>query len=596
MFMRPQPHARTITESSTWLRRAFAGNLQDFRHEPRWALIYVGGVANGVAEPRREHTGGNRMNHSLLKPFAVSALLGFSVVLSACSDSRSGKDAGQLVCDADRYDVLGGVDLQTATVLDVQQALNRGAFTSEALVRHQLQLIESFDRSGSALNSIRAIAPNALEQARAADARRAAGQTRGPLDGVTVLLKDNIGTTDLPTTAGSIALATNFPLREATITRRLREAGAIVLGKSNLAEFANWVDLTMPNGYSSLGGQVLAPYNLAANPSGSSSGSAVAATMGFSTVTIGTETNGSIISPSAFQSLVGVKPTMGLASRIGIIPLAPSFDTAGPITRTVTDAAALLGVIAGIDSEDKASSRFQESSLHGAVPNYSAALSTDALQGVRLGVRAPDPAFVPHEAEIFDEARQILEQEGAMLVDVDLSDSDNAAVLLFGAIPNEFKLSLNRYLAEESGPDTFVETLTDIIEYNNQHPDKVKYGQGLLTVSNAQTGSEMDPIYLASSEAAIRSAQMSLDALLDAHDLDAFVGTAFSYSTPAAAGYPSVTVPMGFVGPEPQGLLFFGRPFDEERLLAYAYDFEHTLQARQAPPLINPELLSHCKP
>jgi amidase len=531
--------------------------------------------------------------------------------LAACSDSQLADSSAKqkpLACDADRFDVLGGVDLQTATVLDVQQALDRRAFTSVELVRHQLDLIAAFDTSGPALNAVRALAPSALEQARDADARRKRGQLRGPLDGVTVLLKDNIGTTDLPTTAGSIALATNIPLREATITRRLREAGAIVLGKTNLSEFANWVSLTMPNGYSSLGGQVIAPYPPNADPSGSSSGSGVAGTMGFATVTVGSETAGSLISPSFRNSLVGVKPTLGLVSRTGIIPLAPSFDTAGPMTRTVTDAAALLGALAFADPEDAVSERFVEA-LNGEVPDYLGALSTTALQGVRLGVRELDTAAYGEAVQgpavtLYLQTLEVLRAEGAELVTINdpLFAVESAPNLIeVGSIFNEFKFSLNRYLTEESGLDTFVETLSDIIAYNNEHPDEVKYGQDLLIASDAQTGSEIDPIYFASRETAILSAQAYFNAVMNFYDLDAIVGWSdvggfdSNVGITAAAGYPNVAVPMGYYNSVPYGLAFAARAFEEAKLLAYAYDFEQATKARRSPPQINPELLAGCQ-
>lgn len=543
------------------------------------------------------------MNKPGLGRFLVSQIL--FLMLAGCGDSPP-PDLGAskaLVCSTSRYNELGGVNLQTATVLDVQQALARGAFSSEGLVRHQLELIAAFDSSGPALNSVRAIAPSAIAQARAADARRAAGQTRGPLDGVTVLLKDNIGTTDLPTTAGSIALAANYPLREATITRRLREAGAIVFGKANLSEFANWVSLTMPNGYSSLGGQVIAPYPPNTDPSGSSSGSGVAGTMGFATVTVGSETLGSIISPSFRNSLVGVKPTLGLVSRTGIIPLAPSFDTAGPMTRTVTDAAALLGALAFADPEDPLSGRFVEA-LNGAAPDYLGTLNTAALQGVRLGVRELDTAayggIVQGPAvELYRQALETLKAEGAELVIIDdpVFAAEFVPLIELGAIPNEFKFSLNRYLANESGPDTVVETLSDIIAYNNEHPDQVKYGQDLLIASDAQSGAELDPVYLASREAAILSAQTYINTVMDFYQLDAIAGWSFNSSIgiTAPAGYPNVTVPMGYYDSVPYGLEFAGRAFEEAKLLAYAFDFEQATKARRSPPQINPQLLSGCK-
>lgn len=542
----------------------------------------------------------------LLQSLAIGAVL----LLNACGSSddaivatlppipEANPDLATFnACDPASQYQLAGLDLQTATVLDLQQALRDGRLTSEALVTRQLQLIAELDQSGPLLNSVRAIAPDALDQARASDDRRKAGQTLSPLDGLTVLLKDNIGTQDLPTTAGSIALANNFPLREATITQKLRAAGAIVLGKANLSEFANWVSRLMPNGYSSLGGQVLAPYGSDLDPLGSSTGSAVAATMAFAAVTIGTETAGSIIAPSSVQSVVGVKPTLGLVSRSGIIPLAPSFDTAGPITRNVTDAAALLQVMAGPDPTDPLSARF-DAALGGVVPDYLAALKTDALQGVRLGVRVADTDPNLFGSELFLAALDVLRAEGAEIVV--LTDPifavELASLTELGAVFNEFKFSLNRYLANESGTGTEVDTLNDIIAYNSQHRDKVKYGQELLQLSDAQSGLEIDPVYLASRDVAITSAQTALDLQLDG--VDALVSWYLGWSNvgaTAAAGYPNVIVPLGYSDDhQPVGLEIAGAPFSEERLLAFAFAYEQASRVRQPATVRNPGLNDAC--
>src|SRR5688572_8876535 len=269
---------------------------------------------------------------------------------------------------------LAGLDLQTVTIPQLQKALASGKTTSRDLVRAYLTRIAAYDET---VNSIRALNPGALEIAGKLDAERRAGQARGPLHGIPVLLKDNINTTDMPTTAGSIALKGSVPLTEATITTKLEDAGAIILGKTNLSEFANWVALGMPNGYSSLGGQVRNAYSLG-DPSGSSSGSGVAGSMAFAAGTVGTETSGSILSPSMANSLVGIKPTTGLLSRYGIIPLAPSFDTPGPMTRTVTDAAVLLGAMAGVDEKDERTADSGD-----APTDYSKHLDDAALKGTR---------------------------------------------------------------------------------------------------------------------------------------------------------------------------------------------------------------------
>ncbi|MDQ3996823.1 MAG: amidase family protein, partial [Gemmatimonadota bacterium] len=278
---------------------------------------------------------------------------------------------------------LGGIDLQQATIPQLQAAMGSGRLESADLVRAFQARIAAYDSAGPKLNSVRGLNPAALAQAKALDAERKAGRVRGPLHGIPILLKDNINTVDQPTTAGSIALEGSMPVRDATVTERLRKAGALILGKLNLSEFAQWIDLDNPNGHSSLGGQVLNAYDLSADPGGSSTGSGVAATMAFASATLGSETSLSILSPSRESSVVGVKTTMGLVSRAGVLPLAPDFDVLGPLARNVTDAALVLGAIAGPDPRD---AKTAESA--GRLPprsDFAAGLREDALKGVRLG-------------------------------------------------------------------------------------------------------------------------------------------------------------------------------------------------------------------
>jgi amidase len=529
------------------------------------------------------------------------ALVLAASLLAACGASTSLEISGSRAENnaAQCLQIVSGIDLQAATVPDLQQALQARTLTSEALVSAYLDRIAAFDSGGPKLNSVRVTAPSALDQARAADAAFDAGARVGPLQGLTILLKDNIGTRDMTTTAGSIALELNVPRNEATITTKLRQAGAIVLGKANLSEFANWVSLTMPNGYSSLGGQVIAPYDFELDPYGSSTGSGVGGTMALATLTIGTETSGSIISPSFVHSMVGMKPTLGLVSRYGIIPLSPSFDTAGPIVRNVTDAAILLGVIAGVDPNDAATTRFAQSALAGVVPDYTASLSPTALMGARLGVRSGEVG----SSALFDAAVATLIAQGATIVEIpdplsnSVASSSDISILELGAIFNEFKVSLNRYLIEDAGPGLPVQTLADIINFNNQHRDRVKYGQNLLLLSNAQTGLEQDPVALAAREGAITGARLWIDTMHAALDLDAIIASDFgNISSTAAAGYPNITVPMGYDGQVPSGLSFASTAFTEEKLLGFAYAYEQASKLRQPPTDINPELAAYCNP
>ena len=473
------------------------------------------------------------------------------------------------------------MNLQTVTISQLQRALAAGKTTSRELVKAYLDRIAAYDGQ---LNSIRALNPGALETAAKLDAERGAGRATGPsvglppLHGIPVLLKDNINTTDMPTTAGSIALKGSIPLVKATITKKLEDAGAIILGKTNLSEFANWVDLNMPNGYSSLGGQVRNAYTLG-DPSGSSSGSGVAGSMAFAAGTVGTETSGSILSPSMANSLVGIKPTTGLLSRFGILPLAPSFDTPGPMTRTVTDAAIMLGVMAGVDEKDERTADSGD-----APSDYSKFLKADALKGVRLGY---SPGDLDNNG-IFQKALTELEKQGATLVETDnLSNTSLVGISEIGLIPNEFKASLNQYLAEQTPDSLRVRTLSDIVAYNEEHPDKVKYGQNLLIASDAQPG----VYHPASAETTIRSSRAAIDATLAADDLDAIVAPGNTYANvSAAAGYPTVIVPAGYNGRNPFGVSFLADAFSEPRLISYAYDYEQATKLRVPPTELN-ELL-----
>jgi amidase len=489
--------------------------------------------------------------------------------------------------------VVHGLDLETVTIPQLAHALRAGRITSVALTRAYLARIKAFDHGTSVdVNAIRAFTDDAIQQARAADRRISAHRARGLMDGIPVILKDNVGTRDAPTTAGSIALARNIPRHPATIVRKFRSAGAVILAKTNLSEFANWVDLSMPNGYSSLGGQVHNPYN-GGDPSGSSSGSGAGEALGYAAAAIGTETSGSILSPSDVESLVGVKPTVGLVSRYGVIPLAQSFDTAGPMTRDVTDAAVVLQTIAGRDRKD---TPYDEAPggppLH---PNYLAALRSaaahgGALRGARLG-------YSPNDAQgsaVFARALHDLRQAGATLVPTnELSNTSVVGATELAEVFNEFKYGINNYLAREAGPKVAVNDLTDIVVYNQQHPDKVKYGQKLIIASDAMPGLYDEPSAIASRTATITAARASIDHVLTGDQLDAYLTPGASYANiGAAAGYPTVMVPAGFNGNTPMGLGFLGSAWSEPTLLSLADDYERVSHRRAAPTEVNPQLLS----
>jgi amidase len=475
---------------------------------------------------------------------------------------------------------LHGIDLQRATIPDLQAALAAGRITSVELVDAYVARIRAYDDvdgTGPKLNAVQAVNPHARDQADALDAERAAGHVRGPLHGIPILLKDNVGTTDQPTTAGSIALADNVPKENATLTTKLVGSGAIVLGKLHMSEFAQWISLNNPNGYSSLGGQVVNAYT-GGDPSGSSAGSGVAGSMAFAAATIGSETQGSILGPSDANSLVGVKPTVGLVSRAGVIPLAGSFDTPGPMARSVTDAAIMLTAVAGPDPKDAASATAK-------AQDFAAALKPDALQGARIGY---DPTY---KDPIFTKALDDIKRAGATLVPIrDVPDRDTLGASELALIFNEFKFGINDYLATQAGPGLPVNDLAGIIQFNERHPDKVKYGQDLLIGSEASPGS--GPLSLAGGLVASTAAAKANDAIFARDSLDALVGPSLAYyQLGAEAGYPTVIVPAGYDKQTPEGVSFFGTAWSEARLLSYAYAYEQVSHVRRPPTEIAPKLL-----
>ncbi len=513
------------------------------------------------------------------------------VLALACGLSALPAHAGARVTGSPAADCrahVAGLDLQTASIGDLQRALATKRTTSVALVQAYLARIEAYDGK---TNSVREVSPTALATARRLDAERRGGAVRGPLHGIPVLLKDNMGTADQPTTAGSIALEGLRPYQDATLTARLRAAGAIILGKTNLSEFANWVDLSMPNGYSSLGGQVKNAYTFG-DPSGSSSGSGVAGSMAFAAGTFGSETSGSILSPSDVNGLVGIKPTRGLVSRDGIIPLAEGFDTGGPMTRTVSDAAALLTAVAATDPADPAT---RDANLHRT--DYSKAITRASLKGVRLGYSTSvRNGLSTAKRALYDAALADLTRLGAVLVPTTaLDDAGDLGLTELGLIPNDFKGNLDHYLATYAPvPRSGVRSLVDVVLYNQQHTDKVKYGQGLLEASAAQPGSRE----LASAGSlALRTAQGEvIDRGLAADRLAAYVAPGATYANiGASAGYPTVIVPSGLVNETaPQGLSFMGTAWSEASLLQFAAAYEAGTHRRVPPTAVNPEVLRGC--
>ncbi len=487
-----------------------------------------------------------------------------------------------------------------ASISELHDSMQRGELLSEQLVHWYLDRIEALDRSGPALAAIVELNPDALMTARALDEEWRESGPRGPLHGIPVVLKANIGTADkMHTTAGSLALAEHRPPEDAFLVSQLRDAGAIILGKANLSEWANFRSKRSTSGWSSIGGQTRNPYDTLRTPCGSSSGSAVAVAANLTVVAIGTETDGSVICPSGINGIVGIKPTIGLISRSGIIPLAHSQDTAGPMARTVRDAAILLSAMTGIDPADLASLQAPK-----ATTNYAANLAADALQGRRIGVIRSNSGAGSNPAveALLTASIAVMRSQGAEVVDDIRPDVDGVRAAETEVLYYEFKADLDAYLQGSGAP---VESLAEIIAFNEEHAATVMpfFGQDKL-IKAAAKGDLDDADYVEALAASKRISQGALDTALDEQRLDALIamsnGPAWmidhangdnfqigSSSYAAISGYPSISVPAGFVANLPIGLTFIGRPFREKQLIEIAYAFEQATTARRAPKLSN---------
>ena len=489
--------------------------------------------------------------------------------------------------------------LEETTIDALQAGMQSGKYTARSIVEAYLARIETIDRNGPSLRSVLEVNPDALSIADQLDEERKQGTLRGPLHGIPVMLKDNIDTDDqMETTAGSLALVGSEVPQDAWVTQKLREAGAVILGKTNLSEWANFRSERSSSGWSGRGGQTKNPYVLDRNPCGSSAGSGVAVSANLCAIAIGTETNGSIVCPATTNGIVGIKPTVGLVGRSGIIPISHSQDTAGPMTRTVTDAAIVLGTLTGTDPRDAVT---QESSGQ-AKTDYTQFLNKDGLQGARLGVSRSHMGFHEGVDALIEAAVDLMRKQGATVVDVDPLMAEGALgsagyeVLLY-----EFKHDLNKYLAA-LGPDAPAKSLKDLIAFNQQHADQeMPYFQQEIMLKAEAKGDLDSPEYqeaLAkvqrlSREEGIDSAlkEQQLDAILaptggPAWPIDLITGDHFigGSSSPAAmAGYPNITVPMGFIHGLPVGISFFAGAYSEPTLIQLAYAYEQATQHRQAP-------------
>lgn len=484
----------------------------------------------------------------------------------------------------------GGVpmnNLLEAGIRTLQKALAGGFTTSRELTLAYLERIAAHDKRGAGLNAISELNPDALHIADALDRERLIRGPRSPLHGIPVLIKDNIATADqMHTSAGSLALADSYAGRDAFVVQQLRSAGAIILGKTNMTEWANFISTAMPNGYSSRGGQVRNPYGPGRfDTGGSSSGSGAAIAAGFAAAAVGTETSGSILNPSANHSLVGIKPTLGLVSRTGIIPIATSQDTAGPMALCVEDAAILLGALTGVDSEDPATG----ASAGRSYTDYTPFLDKSGLRGARIGVvrTFADDVMTDDQRPLFEAVLRILQEQGAILVENIRIPSEqetwDSSVFYY-----EFKSGVNAYLSRL--PASFsIRTLGDIIEWNKENADAaLRYGQDILEKADQTGGSLTEAEYLDSRLRDLRQSRTEgLDAAFDQHQLDCLLFPHdFGADIAAKAGYPSISLPAGYEpSGNPFGIMFTGRAYSEPLLIRIGYSFEQASLLRVPPQL-----------
>lgn len=521
-------------------------------------------------------------------------LVGVAAALAACSPAAAPPAPAPVAAAAEDFSSLIATP---QTLQEVLTDLASGKTTSEKLTQAYLNRIAKVDDAGPTLNAVIALNPNALKAAQDSDARRRAGQAR-PLEGLPVLIKDNIETLDpMPTTAGSLALAFNVAGRDAPIVAKLRAAGAVILGKTNLSEWANFRSDFSTSGWSGVGGLTKNPFGLDRNPCGSSSGTGVAIAAGLAAAGLGTETDGSIVCPAAANGVVGLKPTVGLLSRTHIVPISASQDTAGPMTLSVADSALLLTVMAGGDPKDPATREADKRKQ-----DYSQALDPNALKGKRIGVLRFLTGYNPDTDANFEDALRAMKQAGAELVDIQSFANRQAAVKAEGLVLlSEFKAQINAYLASTPEDRVKARSLQQLIEFNRETPQELKYF-GQNTLENALKAPALtDPAYLDAKTLAKRLAgRDGIDRMLAETKTDILVaptgGPAWltdlvtgdhfqgsAASLPAIAGYPHITVPMGDSMGLPLGVSFIGPAWSEAKLIGAAYAFEQATNRRMTP-------------
>ncbi len=493
-------------------------------------------------------------------------------------------------------------ELDEVTLAELQEGMKSGKYTARSLAEHYMQRVEDIDKNGPALNSIIELNPDALEIAEALDKEREEKGPRGPMHGIPVVIKDNLDTADkMATTAGSLALVGSKPPSDSFAVQQLRKAGAVILGKTNLSEWANIRSSHSTSGWSGRGGLTKNPYALDRNTSGSSSGTGSAVSANLCAAGVGTETDGSIVSPSSINGLVGIKPTVGLVSRTGVVPISHTQDTPGPMARSVADAATLLGALTGVDPEDQATAASKEK----VQPDYAKFLDAGALKGARLGIVRSYFGFHEGVDVVMNEAIEVLKKQGAVLVDpVEIKSFSQMGDAETTVLQYELKADMNKYLAR-LGPNAPVHTLKEIIEFNEKNKEKEMpyFGQDFFIKAEAK-GPLTSKEYLAAlAKCRKLSRKEGIDGALKKHKLDALIaptdspawmtdlidGDHFlggSSSAAAVAGYPSITVPAGFVFGLPIGISFFASAWSEPRLIGLAYSFEQATKHRKAPQFL----------
>lgn len=493
-------------------------------------------------------------------------------------------------------------ELDELAIADLRQAMESGKYSAHRIAELYLKRIDDIDRNGPAVNSVIEINPDALAIAEALDRERKDGKVRGPLHGIPILIKDNIDTADkMRTSAGSLALAESIAATDSGVAARLREAGAVILGKTNLSEWANFRSSNSSSGWSGRGGQTRNPYALDRNPCGSSSGSGAAPSANLCAAAIGTETNGSIVCPSNANGLVGIKPTVGLASRAGIVPISHTQDTAGPMARTVADAAELLGALTGADPRDEATAA-SEGNAH---RDYTQFLDPNGLRGARIGVARNFEHRNPKVMELIESAIQVMKGAGAEIIDpAEIPHRGDYGNEAFEVLLYEFKAGLNAYLAA-LGPNAPVHSLADVIAFNEKNAAREMpyFGQETFLKAEEKGPLTGKPYLEALAKCRRFSRAEGIDSVMTAHKLDAVIAptggpawptdyvngdhsTGGSSSPAAVAGYPNITVPAGFVFGLPVGISFIGRAWSEPTLIKIAYAFEQAAKHRRPPKFL----------